>query len=601
MKLYVPQGKRLPLNIVVGASSLITLFFSPSFNDPFNAPKSWILSVAGFWLLGWCIFHAKTYWSQKPLKWVTIISGAYLFTMSASLLASNNKFISFFGEYQRRTGYLSYLCLIVFLLASSYLLRLNNISKLVKAMVIVGFFVAVYGFFQHYKHDFVKWNNSYNPVISTLGNPDFAGALMAIFLIASFGVVIQQKFSILFRIFAGLNTVLLLTVIYFSQVRQGLLAAAIGVFFILLVRLHQSKKTAAYSLSAIGLIASAVATAGMLDHGPFARYFYKLSVTYRGDYWRAGWRMFINHPIFGVGLDRYGAYFRQYRDATQSLRRGPEFVSNAAHNIPIQTAATAGIFVLTALLTLIFFIFCRGVVALKNTEGSDQILVAVIFAMWLAYQAQSLISIDNLAVAIWGYILGGAVVGISLRTQNILVLKKNASVIQPFISGLLAMFAFIVSILFLGAESSMHELSAQPNPKTQADVASYEQMAKKPLGFIFQEPSFKRIIANDFAYVSNFPAAIIQLKEIIANDPLNSDAQNLLARIYEYQRNWSDASLIRKTISYFDPYNQVNLLQLGIDYKNQGDIVSARAVIPLINSFAPHSVEAKQAIIDFGK
>ena len=144
---------------------------------------------------------------------------------------------------------------------------------------------------------------------------------------------------------------------------------------------------------------------GMLNQGPLKSFFYKASVTYRGDYWRAGVRMFKDHPWFGVGLDRYGAYFRHYRDATQALRRGPDIVSNAAHDVPIQLAATGGIFVLIAFLAITGFIAWRGVVALRNTAGVTQIVVASFFGAWVTYEAQSLISIDNVGIAIWGWLI----------------------------------------------------------------------------------------------------------------------------------------------------------------------------------------------------
>ena len=166
-------------------------------------------------------------------------------------------------------------------------------------------------------------------------------------------------------------------------------------------------------LVGLGVAGGAAGLIGMLNQGPLKGFFYKASVTYRGDYWRAGVRMFKDHPWFGVGLDRYGAYFRQYRDAAQALRRGPDIVSNAAHDVPIQLAATGGIFVLIAFLAITGFIAWRGVVALRNTAGVTQIVVATFFGAWVTYEAQSLISIDNVGIAIWGWLLGGIVVALS--------------------------------------------------------------------------------------------------------------------------------------------------------------------------------------------
>jgi tetratricopeptide (TPR) repeat protein len=337
----------------------------------------------------------------------------------------------------------------------------------------------------------------------------------------------------------------------------------------------------------------------MLNKGPLVNFFYKTSVTYRGDYWRAGWRMFIHHPIFGVGLDRYGAYFRQYRDATQSLRRGPGLVSNAAHDIPIQLAATGGILLLVVYVAMTLFIAWRGLISLKRTQGAQQILAGTIFAAWIAYLAQSLISIDNLAIAIWGYILGGAVVGISITSQP--SNKFKSSISQSLLSNGLALVFLIISGIFWSEQSSASQLAHLPNPRNQSEAAAYKVISQKPQSFIFKEPKIEMIAAANLVQVGDLSDAITVLKEITTKDPRNYDALDFLSRIYEYQKNWSAAVPLRVSITKLDPYNQINLLQLGEDYKSSGDMTSAKETIALINAFAPESPEAKQAFKDFGK
>lgn len=560
-----------------------------------------MLSICGFWLLGWLLFQIKFYFQDPTLKWATIFAGAFLLALGVAWIATDNKYIGFFGEYGRRTGLLSYLSFIIFFLVGAYIIRLDHTAILEKTAVFVGLATGLYGFLQHFKIDFNNWNNPFNPVLSTLGNPDFAGALMAIFLVFNFGIAIQSKHPLWLRTVASFNSILLFIVIIFSQVRQGLLAAALGLAIIALVWIYQRQKIAAYISVGISVVAGIFVIAGMLNTGPFTKYFYKISVTYRGDYWRAGWRMFVHHPLFGIGLDRFGAYFPQYRDATQSLRRGPFVTSNAAHNVPIQLAATGGIFVLVTFLLLTGFILWRGIVALRKTQGSQQILVAIIFGAWATYEAQSIISIDNLGIAIWGYILGGAIIGISILPQTNEIKEQRTSLGQPIISGLFALVLAIMSIFFFEAESSMHTLKEIQVPTAKSDISIYEQYAQKPLSYIFKEPSFELISAQDFQQAGDLPAAISSLKGLIAHDPHYLEAQNALTNIYEQQKNWKAAISLDESQIKLDPYNQVFLLQLGKDEKSSGNLAAARAVIPLINAFAPKSAEAKEATTDFGK
>ena len=536
------------------------------------------------------------------LKWAIIISGVYLLVLSGALISTDNKFIGFFGEYQRRNGFLSYASLIILFLTACFLFRINNINRLERCGAYTGFAVGIYGILQHFKHDFISWTNPYNSILSTLGNPDFVAAVLAIFTIISFGIFIQKQNGTLLRIFAGLNTGFLFLVILYSQVRQGLITSIVGIFLIYVIYIHQRKKIAAYFMGFTGLIIGLFAILGMLNIGPLQKFFYKISVTYRGDYWRAGWNMFIHHPWFGVGLDRYGANFRLYRDATQAARRGPDLVSNAAHNVPLQLASTGGIFVFLAFLFFTGFIFYRGVLALKNTSGHQQITVAVVFSAWLAYEAQSLISIDNLAIAIWGYMLGGAVVGISVISEHQNPTRSRFPGAQPIVSIMFMLIPAIVSILFLQSEVAMQKNLRTKIPSVPKEQwVQYENYIKKPLTFGVQEPLFQSVVATGYANLGDFDSALKLLNKVVENDPLNFISQENIAEIYEFKKDWKNAIAFRWNLYQLDRYNEKNLLQLGKDEKNDGNLSQAKNVIPLIKSFAPSSPELQQALETFGK
>ena len=74
----------------------------------------------------------------------------------------------------------------------------------------------------------------------------------------------------------------------------------------------------------------------------------------RIDLWKAGIRIFLDHPIFGVGVDQYGRAFESgYRPADY---RG----ATAAHSIFIQAAAELGAGGLFILLLLLFVLFKRN-------------------------------------------------------------------------------------------------------------------------------------------------------------------------------------------------------------------------------------------------
>ena len=621
MATRVTHPDKTALNWLLVGGSLVSVFLWASVEDPFNAPKSWILYCVGLWLLGWVGYQVKGRLASALDRSVLWFSGVFSLTLLLAYLFTDVKLQGLFGDYARRTGFFSYFSLVVFFVAAAFLINFANVSLFDRVTLVVGFVIGFYGFLQHYKIDVIKWNNPYNSVLSTLGNPDFAAAVMAIFMVLAFGLILNGTKSVLVRAWSVVNVLLLLVTIVFSQVRQGLLAGAIGGAVIVLVWVHQRARVVAFVLAGLSVVVFAVGLVGMLNKGPLKSFFYKASVTYRGDYWRAGVRMFIHHPWFGVGLDRYGAYFRQYRDATQSLRRGPDVVSNAAHDVPIQLAATGGIFVLVAFLVLTFFIAWRGVVALRNTAGVTQIVVATFFGAWITYEAQSLISIDNVGIAIWGWILGGIVVALSKdsvvevveaavtanlspKTKAKLAKKSrptrsSTSLAQPLVSGLLFTVGLALCIPMFLSDASLKTLRSYAAP-TSANQSAYLQLARKPLGYGFQDPHVKTSVGIYIAQAGQLPEGKANLLAVLSADKRSYDALNTLALIDEQTKSVPEAVGYRRKIAALDPWNYKNLLQLGEDMKNSGDTAGAKAIIGQMDAFASKTAESVTAHKDFG-
>ena len=602
---------------------MVTLFIWSNLADPFNAPKSWVLYVSGFYLAGWAAFQVKDALKDSVLRIAVALSGLYIVVLFLAFLFTNQKYVGLFGENARRTGFLTYFALTVFFLSAALMFRTSNIRKFDRVTLIVGPLVGLYGFLQHFKIDAIKWNNPYNSVLSTLGNPDFASAVMGIFVVLLCGVLLNSAYDRVIRAYALLSIGLLVLTILFSQARQGLLAAMIGVGVVVVVWIGQRSKVGAYGVAGLGVLGLIIGILGMLNDGPLAKYLYKISVTYRGDYWRAGVNMFKHHILFGVGLDRYGSYFRQYRDATQSLRRGPDLVSNAAHDVPIQLAATGGVFLLLVFIALFAFIAWRGVVAIRSTSGAKQLVVASFVGAWITYEAQSFISIDNVGIAIWGWILGGVVVGLSVVEKDVAVVadapvyvknSKHASVnkpkasvragaresiAQPVVSGIAVTLALALVIPMFLADSAARMSRAYAKP-TSAQLNDYVNAVKKPLGYGLVDPSHKTLVATLLAEAGKLDEGITYLQEVLKADPRNTEALNILSSIYEQTNRPAMAITMRQEMVKLDPYNQKNLLQLGKDLKAAGRLAEAKAIVPMINAFASSTPEAAQAKTEFG-
>ena len=641
-----------PLSIwLFGGTALTTLIFFTSTSDPFNAVKFWAMLLVATLLIGriapniWSDFRTGN--STRVEKIGLLLVGLFVSTLLISFFTTDVKFTALFGAYQRRTGLLAYLGFTILFVAAVKLTKLESVRFLQAVMFGTASLMTLYGLMQHFHHDFVKWNNPYNPVLTTLGNPDFSSAVLGIFVVSAFGFFINFKISKLIRLVSAGAGILMLIVIKFSAVTQGFLAAAVGCGFIFLVWVYQKSKLWGRVTLGAGILGVLLVFLGALQIGPLTKLIFKPSVTFRGDYWRAGFRMLKAHPIFGVGLDRYGSYFGQHRDATQVLRRGPGIVSNAAHNVWIQLAATGGLLLLLSYLALMVFVGWRAVVALKNNSGNKQIVVATVVGLWLTYQAQAFISIDNIGIAVWGWLFGGMIVAISISevpvTLNVTAPVQNKgprvnggrgkeSGKDNFVGNLVSAILVIATLVGVGllaqGETGLQNLRKIAMPKTQQDYLYYQQQADSVLSKHPVDPHFVEVIAGQLVQVGQsfasagdlvnalpiFAKADGLLVNLIKEDPresvalqLRASEQDGLAQIYASQKD-SVKSMAARMISIdslkkmceLDPYNSTDWLQLGKAYKAAGDMASARSVIAKIEAFDPKGADLASAKKEFG-
>ena len=492
------------------------------------------------------------------------------------------------------------------MLAAAVFVRLEAIKRLNYVAFSTGLVLGIYGLMQISGLDFIKWDNPYNAVISTVGNPNFAAAVMAMMASIVFGPVLNNSFRIYYRVASLILTVMLLITIYLSNARQGLIAFAIGVGVYVIIWIYSIKSKVRHLLLGSSVLVGVFAILGMLQIGPLTSYLYKGSVTVRGYYWRAGIEMFKDQPFFGVGFDRYGAYFKEFREVSYPLMYGFNITSSNAHNVPIQIFSTTGVFTGIAYLAIIGFIVWRGIVGIRSTNGNERLLIASVFSAWLAYQAQSIISIDNIGISIWGWVLGGVVVGVSRHgvEANIEVGKRskppansvNFNLKQVFISSAAVAISLGAIVPLYQAEKNMFDTRMRFNPTVAESNNALYDYATKTLNTKLLEPGYK-ITSGNYLAVSGFTTeGLAALKEVIESDPRNLDALTSLAEFNQQLGDIEEIIKYRLQIAQYDPFNATNYLQLGRSYKLTGDVAKMNEMRSKILSFAPNTEEAKQAI-----
>jgi len=182
------------------------------------------------------------------------------------------------------------------------------------------------------------------------------------------------------------------------------------------VRTHLSKAfyLGYIAISVVGFIAVAL---GSFNKGPLAGILYRSSIANRGDYWRAGWKMTTEHPVFGVGMDSYGNWYRRSRDLVATTRSGANGISDAAHNVFLDLSSNGGFPLLIIYIALTGLVVVSLWKVIARTTVFNPYFAAVASA-WVAYQAQSIISINQIGLAIWGWVLSGLIIGYEIHTRE---------------------------------------------------------------------------------------------------------------------------------------------------------------------------------------
>jgi O-antigen ligase len=391
---------------------LSTVFVLPNVFDPANAPKFFVLgALAGGVGAVALVFGRKLLWSQS--RWLLVASLVFLLASLNSVLQSASPLSqSVYGVHARNTGFLTYLFLLVITLGASLISDQKSFRNLSVAMFIAGAANIFYSAIVIVSGDFLTWDNPANYVLGFFGNTNFMGAFLGMFIAGALAWVFGPNLKLWQRIGLILISLLALYEAIKTVAVQGIVVTAAGIFIVGFYFIRG--KTKGLSLISIysfaGVVLGILAILGSLQKGPLAQLIYKSTVSIRGQYWYAGIEMGNANPFSGVGFDAYGDYYRLFRSIKATTTTlNPNTVTNAAHNVVIDFFASGGWPLLLAYLAILLIAFIALVKVTLRSRTYDPKFVAIA-SIWLCYQLQSIISINQIGLAIWGWVLSGALV-----------------------------------------------------------------------------------------------------------------------------------------------------------------------------------------------
>jgi O-antigen ligase len=436
--------------LIVWALLAVTLLVTPLWAlDPINPIKMLAVSAVGFMGLGVLLANQKALQLGRFKVPLILISGFMFWQLVVLVVGGGEMLQQLFGTTGRNTGFITYLAFSILFVVAMVTSSSVFLNRFLIAALVVGVASLGYGIVQALGGDPFKWVNPYSPVFGFLGNPNFQSSLLGILGAVVFTQLLSRSVKIQIKSAYLVYLLVTLYVIKETASQQGFLVLLIGSTVSLGVFVYGKSRGQGFSYLGLAVVGFVAVLTGTLNKGPLASLLYKDSVTYRGDYWRAGWKMTVENPIFGVGLDSYGDWYRRSRTIEATLRRGPDVTSNAAHNVFLDISAYGGFPLLLVYLTLMVLVVISAVRVLQRPQGFNAGFVGLV-AGWIAFQAQSIISINQIGLALWGWVLSGLIIGYEINTRDgdeVVEKKTGKSATKPVQTSAATPLAIFVGLI----------------------------------------------------------------------------------------------------------------------------------------------------------
>jgi hypothetical protein len=403
----------------IGSGFVAVLVITGTVTDPVNVTKLFALGGVAIAAVGVLLsFGLQELWANS--KALVIFACLFLVASLNTIVNSESPLTqNLYGAFGRNTAFIAYLLLISVVLSVAILRREDNFKYLIWGLFGAGFVNVFYCSWVIVFGDFVPWENPYGNILGTFGNPNFVGAFLGLFAASMVAYSFKQGLSLAARVGALVIFLAAVYAIIDSNAIQGrvVVAAGLGIVGFYLIRSKFEAIIAQVVYLLFVGVAGIFALLGALQIGPLTQYIYKTSVSLRGQYWQAGWNMGSEHPFTGVGFDTYGDWYRRARDVQALTLPGPNTTTNAAHNVPFDVFAFGGWPLFASYLGILALSVIAIIKVTHRNRKYDAVFVTLTTA-WTCYQLQSIISINQIGLAIWGWLFGGALIAYEVATRS---------------------------------------------------------------------------------------------------------------------------------------------------------------------------------------
>lgn len=408
---------------------LTTLLFTPFINrDPVNPVRMIAITTLGSVLFGLILISFKLFKGLYKTE-IIILLLLILDLILVFFLSGANKVEQLYGTIGRNYGLLTQISLALICIGSLIFSSRELLAYFTKILILTSFINMSYGLVQVMGLDFVKNMSAFQgTAVGFFAQPNQFSSFTAVAALVSVSNMTKknrgasaQLGSIFFILFSFFN-------LFLSNSTQGfiILLAGILLIFSIYLKFNSSKKIYFQTFLLGSFITLTATILDIFQKVPWDPIIYSNTVTYRGDFWRAGIAMGLERPWFGVGLDKYLEWYRVSRDDTAANRPGgvANELADSAHNIFIDYFATGGFPLLLIFMFIIFLALLKIIDIVRKSSNYDSDLsgLSIVF---IGYLLQSIISPSSLGFSIWGWVAIGIILGIKIDVFSTIESKNK--------------------------------------------------------------------------------------------------------------------------------------------------------------------------------
>ena len=343
---------------------------------------------------------------KTPLNWPLAV---YLLFVVLSLSNSQFMMTSVKGLFRKTLEYVA----IYFVIAETVRTD-RDLRKIVGAVLFSCLMMGVDGLWQYFSgRDLIRaypiWSMS--RMKASFKFPTGFGGWLITVLPLCISLAIFNVRNKSYRFFGALLSVLLLTCLAFSLTRGAWLAFIPAVVFLVWKRGDAAKKFLLAFLIILILAIGLIVLSGKTD--TLVLYTIRApAVLHRVDLIRLAWRMFMERPFLGHGINTFMSIYERYASAFEYS--GISY----AHNCYMQIAVETGVFSLMAFLWMIAALFVSSLRDIgKRKDGFLKTVQTGLLAGLLAYLVHS--SIETNLYALQLAALFHFMLGLTVSVQNI--------------------------------------------------------------------------------------------------------------------------------------------------------------------------------------